>query len=303
LGMALTAIGMPKERLVKAMSSSENPLYAKMGETLGNMVPYEITPQEAALGMVSEIKAFHGSPYKFNKFSNKAIGTGEGAQAFGYGHYVTEAPEVAHHYAGQGGKGITSADLAGRVMVGTKNKESAITELKNRLKLSGETDPTAPFILKINEAIRHIEEDTYTGPRVYETTIHKGKQPSEYTYLEWDKPVKKEIMEKVTSVLPDKPPEIYHNKYTIEQWEATKASILGQKDVKGMKQYPIMSGEELYIKLSNLLGSQKEASSLLSNIGINGNKYPIGSLSGMKGSTKYNYVVFNPEDITIEAVK
>jgi hypothetical protein len=121
--------------------------------------------------------------------------------------------------------------------------------------------------------------------------------------LEWDKPVKKEIMEKVTSVLPDKPPEIYHNKYTIEQWEATKASILGQKDVKGMKQYPIMSGEELYIKLSNLLGSQKEASSLLSNIGINGNKYPIGSLSGMKSSTKYNYVVFNPEDITIEAVK
>ena len=99
LGMALTAIGMPKERLVKAMSSSENPLYAKMGETLGNMVPYEITPQKAALGMVSEIKAFHGSPHKFKNFSNEAIGTGEGAQAFGYGHYVSEAPEVAKQYS------------------------------------------------------------------------------------------------------------------------------------------------------------------------------------------------------------
>ena len=39
--------------------------------------------------------AWHGSPYKFDKFSNEAIGTGEGAQAHGYGHYAAKNKDVA----------------------------------------------------------------------------------------------------------------------------------------------------------------------------------------------------------------
>ena len=42
--------------------------------------------------------AWHGSPYKFDKFSNEAIGTGEGAQAHGYGHYVAKDKGVADEY-------------------------------------------------------------------------------------------------------------------------------------------------------------------------------------------------------------
>ena len=41
---------------------------------------------------------FHGSPYKFNAFAPKAIGSGEGAQAYGYGHYVAESPSVAEGF-------------------------------------------------------------------------------------------------------------------------------------------------------------------------------------------------------------
>lgn len=43
--------------------------------------------------------AWHGSPYKFDKFSNEAIGTGEGAQAHGYGHYAAKNKDVAQGYA------------------------------------------------------------------------------------------------------------------------------------------------------------------------------------------------------------
>lgn len=42
--------------------------------------------------------AWHGSPYKFDRFSNEAIGTGEGAQAHGYGHYVAKDKGVADEY-------------------------------------------------------------------------------------------------------------------------------------------------------------------------------------------------------------
>lgn len=58
--------------------------------------------------------AWHGSPYKFNKFSNEAIGTGEGAQAHGYGHYAAKNKNVAQGYADRlggyeyNGKPITS---------------------------------------------------------------------------------------------------------------------------------------------------------------------------------------------------
>ena len=41
---------------------------------------------------------WHGSPYKFERFDPTKIGSGEGAQAYGYGHYVAEAPKVAQVY-------------------------------------------------------------------------------------------------------------------------------------------------------------------------------------------------------------
>lgn len=42
--------------------------------------------------------AWHGSPHDFEAFDNSKIGTGEGAQAFAYGHYLAEAQAVAEGY-------------------------------------------------------------------------------------------------------------------------------------------------------------------------------------------------------------
>ncbi len=47
------------------------------------------------------IKAYHSSPYDFDKFDLKKIGTGEGAQVYGHGLYFAENPAVS----GQGGRG------------------------------------------------------------------------------------------------------------------------------------------------------------------------------------------------------
>jgi hypothetical protein len=48
--------------------------------------------------MAQGIRAYHGSPYKFDKFSLDKIGTGEGAQAYGHGLYFAENPAVAQSY-------------------------------------------------------------------------------------------------------------------------------------------------------------------------------------------------------------
>jgi hypothetical protein len=72
--------------------------------------PLRVTDQAAAdqltqdyLDMASTIMpmgmtVYHGSPYKFNAFDPTKIGSGEGAQAYGYGHYVAENPNVARQY-------------------------------------------------------------------------------------------------------------------------------------------------------------------------------------------------------------
>ena len=55
-----------------------------------------------AIGTMAErmkgIKAYHGSPHDFDKFSLDNIGTGEGAQTFGHGLYFAENEGVANGY-------------------------------------------------------------------------------------------------------------------------------------------------------------------------------------------------------------
>src|SRR5574343_266626 len=43
-------------------------------------------------------RAWHGSPHDHNKFDSAKIGKGEGAQAYGYGHYFAGAKKVADYY-------------------------------------------------------------------------------------------------------------------------------------------------------------------------------------------------------------
>lgn len=44
------------------------------------------------------IDVWHGSPHKFDRFDVNRIGTGEGGQAYGYGLYFAESPDVARSY-------------------------------------------------------------------------------------------------------------------------------------------------------------------------------------------------------------
>ena len=44
------------------------------------------------------IRAYHGSPYKFDKFDISKLGTGEGAQAYGHGLYFAGKEDIAKWY-------------------------------------------------------------------------------------------------------------------------------------------------------------------------------------------------------------
>lgn len=60
---------------------------------------------------VSPLTVYHGSPAKFERFDPTKIGSGEGAQAYGYGHYVAESPGVAKDYQRRLAKEAQATDL------------------------------------------------------------------------------------------------------------------------------------------------------------------------------------------------
>jgi hypothetical protein len=55
-------------------------------------------PVEGLFGGEAGIRAYHGSPHSFDKFSMDKIGTGEGAQAYGQGLYFAESEGIARGY-------------------------------------------------------------------------------------------------------------------------------------------------------------------------------------------------------------
>ena len=69
------------------------------------------TAEEIATGAAqSGIRAYHGSPYDFDRFDISKIGTGEGANAYGRGLYFAGNEEVAKNYRNQLAPGYVKAD-------------------------------------------------------------------------------------------------------------------------------------------------------------------------------------------------
>lgn len=67
-----------------------------------SQLPYSEEPPVSGFAMrgtaMYAIKAFHGSPHDFDRFSMDHIGKGEGAQAYGHGLYFAESEGVARNY-------------------------------------------------------------------------------------------------------------------------------------------------------------------------------------------------------------
>lgn len=64
----------------------------------GPMPTVYSNPVVPNLSSKSGITAYHGSPHSFDKFDISKIGSGEGAQAYGYGLYFAENEKVARDY-------------------------------------------------------------------------------------------------------------------------------------------------------------------------------------------------------------
>lgn len=243
--------------------------------------------------------AWHGSPHAFDKFSTEHIGSGEGAQSYGYGLYFAGKKEVAEHYR----TGLSSKDFITKAREAYDQFDSpseAVEALRNSPELSEAQ----------HELINALEDDDWLGfdyphqaisaalknPDNYEmsqrTMDALAKQgnlyqvelaPEEDEYLLWDKPLSEQstkVKDSLTAAI-DK----------IE--EKTRNEILAKQEKA--------AGAYIYNNLKIDLGSDEAASEYLHSLGIRGIKYLDGS-SRNDGEGTYNYVIFNDRDVDITAM-
>ena len=104
------------------------------------------------------LEAWHGSPHKFDKFSMDAIGTGEGAQAYGHGLYFADSRDVATGYknALEKGGGLSNDDTMARVLNSVNgDKDKAVAELRRRgnASLQGDTPENAKRFFQMAQRV------------------------------------------------------------------------------------------------------------------------------------------------------
>lgn len=152
---------------------------------------------------MAAMTVYHGSPHKFDAFDSSKIGSGEGVQAYGHGHYFAENPEVASNYAsslaGRKGPNIDGAPV-NRTRGGFAEGAMA-NMLSNRL-AAGLT-PDAAKAQTLEWASQHPQIGADAATSIAERlsppkpNIYKVDLPDEHIakMLDWDKPLSEQSPE------------------------------------------------------------------------------------------------------------
>ena len=254
--------------------------------------------------------AWHGSPHTFDKFSTEKIGTGEGAQAYGYGLYFAGLKEVGEYYRRSvAAQRTKDSDHAKKL----RARAPEVYDLIEKALAKDDFFGTGPL------AVGHVVSNLMTGKpsmkvanllgsdfeRVYEAVgslpleghLYKVElAPAEDEYLLWNKSLS-EQSEKVKAILEKANPELSHGRYS----DYANESGVGDVPNGGKALYEMIAqrlGERRESRRGYNVSDDKSASEYLHSLGIRGVKYLDGTSRG-KGEGSYNYVIFSEDDVEI----
>lgn len=281
------------------------------------------------LASVQMQRVWHGSPHRgIQQFSTEKIGTGEGAQAYGWGLYFASKRAIAEHYR---------KILSGFFYAGTDANEEWFVFSDDDKKISG------PYGTP-DEASSAAEEAQKKAGQLYEVEI-----PEDSELLMWDKPISEQngkiikllfekygidvVKQGYSDFREQKYFDINTSQYGVvrlyqdlqidddgavdgESYSLDKDDV---SDISEEEQNRIVNdfsnlmngtGESAYGRLvqmfdGDLFGSEdpaKYASLYLKSIGIPGIKYLDGT-SRKYGEGSHNYVIFDGADTQIVDVK
>ena len=229
-----------------------------------------------------EHRVYHGSGAEFDHFDHSHMGEGEGAQAYGWGTYVTEVRGIGEGYAIRSKNGISMSREEWSLK--RSELESNIYRAKEQLPfLKGEYK--AEVEAQISEWEKQLKD---YEPHNYLYTV-EIPDDNGGNYLDWNGPVPAETIDRITEYLREK----YGDEVVNGRWLSNP--LLSSKGVD----VSARNGAAIYRQLERALGSDKKASQLLSSLGYAGIKYPAEFRSGGRKDDAKNYVIFNENDAEI----
>lgn len=282
---------------IRALADAQSPPLFLMGAANKKPVP-------------NPIRAWHGTPHTFapepdaplGRFRADKIGTGEGAQAYGHGHYLAEARPTAEQYR----KDLTAMRVgsAARALERSGGVDEAIAETGRRIEQlralpnkGGDAERWSRQLALHEETLSELNAIKRGNPSkgsTYEANIHADPQ----SFLDWDKP------------LSQQPVGAKLRPYVVRETEPSDSNWLvqvngrivnGFKTKKAATEYAqTMTGADLQTSLQNQRGI--DASTDLRDAGIPGIKY-LDQGSRQAGQGTSNYVVFPGNEHLIEILK
>lgn len=263
-------------------------------------------------GTTYEQPVYHGTPHIFDKFSLDKIGTGEGAQAYGWGLYFASKKSIAEHYRNVlSKKNVTLLDRDGNDIDTSQwplNAETfAATILLNN---DGDYTKAEQDIKKWSSkedipeqtaALQALKDKGITAKAKNEGRLYHVEIPEDGAYLHWDKP------------LSEQSPEV------LAKLEAAYKAVPDRGPRSSLGRFQDMvadgaTGEDAYKELAAMLQpavppdpagtprgwgfvqrgdeGQKAASLALREAGIPGIQY-LDQASRSEGDGTHNYVLFD----------
>lgn len=294
------------------------------GEYLGELALWDLehgeeirlpTVKESGQGVLFQ-SVFHGSRAKFDKFMKEHIGTGEGAQAYGYGLYFASKRGIAEWYRER----LTEQSAKETIRVNGqpvgaffRDAAAKINAEKGENYIDGLTSVRAGMIFRpIFDLYEGHGETTSELVDIAKTDVDNVTRANDdnSTGIWWKNKGDrvKELLETlrdtdVTRVEPDKG-QLYKVDIPETDYLDWDKSFGEQSPAvqQAMNAFGIAgaatTGAEFYHALSRELGSPKAASEWLNDHGVNGIQY-LDATSRGTGETSHNYVVFDDNAVQI----
>ena len=220
-----------------------------------------------------EHRVFHGSGAEFDAFDHSHMGEGEGAQAYGWGTYVTEVEGIAKSYA------------RNPWQMKINELESNISRAKEKLPFMPPSATKAELENNIKEWEEELAKLENGNKHLYTVEIPEDNGTN---YLHWEKPLTREQIGRITEKLKS-------GGWNVVDGNHPTFEKNGERIVLNER----AQGQDVYAELEEALGSDKVASEFLASIGFTGISYPAEALSGGRKDAARNFVIFNEKDAQI----